>query len=129
MFRILSLAQGTALYRRAGALWLARARRRMSFTVQVPFSAALGDSVFKEMPVAKFDPDASWQGKPLTRWTLTVRWMGDRKKTPAASLTYVRSGDGEWKEADSGVRFRYAGSGMDEALRHKASEILARPGR
>jgi hypothetical protein len=123
LIQALFLAQRTAVYRRLGKLWLARARSRMSFAVLVPFLATLGDSVFQEFPVDVFDPRTPLRDKLVVRWTLVMKLRGARH--PVARMTFAIDEEGQWKTEDSHIRMRYRGIGLEMELNTEASRILA----
>ena len=124
--------QGLAVYRRIATVWLTLARTRFSFVVRVPLRASQSHDLYRELPPDKFDPARpSWQGEPVTRWTLVLRLNAGR--APAATATFAwhppdcPRGAGWWME-DIRTRARYRGVGLEEALARQATTILARGG-
>ena len=86
-------------------------------------NATLGEAVYRELEPGDFVPGATWNGRPVDRWTLTAHV--DSTRDPAGWLTFVRDPDDSWRAAESYVRVRYRGTGVDDALLRKARTILA----
>ena len=121
---LIARIQRRAAYGWAARRWFARRRPRLRVTVRVPVNATLGDAVSRELAPSAFDPEREENGRPLERWTLVAQ-VGDERR-PAASLAFARDADGAWLVQASEVRVRYRGSGLDDALRRQAEEILGR---
>lgn len=115
--------QKRAAYGWAARRWYARRRPRLRVTVRLPVSGALAGAVSREIAPSAFDPERE-SGGQLERWTLIAQVGTERR--PAASLAYTRDADGEWYQEASVARVRYRGSGLEEALRRRADEILKR---
>jgi len=119
----LSRVQENALYRRMARGWLALAHPRLSYTVRLPMPK-LGDAVYHKLSPEAFDVRMEWLGRPIERWTLTLRFNDAHQ--PAAWATFVRSAANAWHVEESHVRVRYRGAGLDGALMQQAEKILAR---
>ena len=124
--------QCRAWYRRIASAWLDIARPRLSYRVRLPLNAAQAHDLYHEVPPDDFDAaQATWQGRPVTRWTLAVRLNAQR--APAATAAFALHppecprGAG-WRLEDTQTRLRYRGIGLEETLIRQAEAILARSG-
>jgi hypothetical protein len=123
--RLIALAarlQNKPPYRSLAHRWYQRARLRLLFRVRVPVASTLGEAIFRELEVGEFDVRETWHGRPVDRWTLTAHV--DSTREPAAWATFVLDGDESWRAAESYVRVRYRGTGLDDALLQQADKIL-----
>ena len=96
----------------------------MRFVVRVPLNATLGDEVYRQVDPAEFDPARKLHDRPVERWTLVVHLDGAAE--PAAWATFVRDPKESWRVAESHVRRRYRGAGLDAALAEQARGVLGR---
>jgi hypothetical protein len=113
--------QDHALWRGIMRAGLALARPRLTYTVRVPLNATLGDAVYRQLKPDEFDVRATWQGRPVERWTLALHLNAARE--PAAWMTFARNADATWRVAESHVRVRYRGMGLDEMILRQAETI------
>jgi len=120
-------AQNYAIYRKMARAWLAMARPRITYAVQMPLNAKLGESVYRRLTPDEFDVQKDWRERRVERWTLALHWNGGRQ--PAAVATFVRNSSDEWRVAEMSVRLRYRGMGLDDKLVRQAKSILARCGK
>jgi hypothetical protein len=98
-------------------------RQRLTYVVQVPLNATLGNAVFHRLEPDTFNPEEKLNGRKIMRWTIAAHLNGWRK--PAAWVVLVRGEDDTWRVTESHVRLRYRGAGLDDALLHKAEKIIA----
>jgi hypothetical protein len=98
-------------------------RPRLTYVVQVPLNATLGDAVFHRFEPDAFDPEAAVNGRKITHWTIVMHLNDGRK--PAAWAAFARDEADTWRVAESHVRLRYRGAGLEEALWQKAEKIFA----
>jgi len=115
--------QDRRLYRSLARRWYRRALPHVRFNVRLPVNATLGEAVYRELEPGDFVPGATWNGRPVDRWTLTAHV--DSTRDPAGWLTFVRDPDDSWRAVESYVRVRYRGTGLDDALLRQAQAILA----
>ena len=116
--------EGNVLQRTLARAWFKLARPRMTFVVRVPLNATLGDDVFRRIDPAEFDPASKWHDRPIERWMLVAHLDGAAE--PAAWATFVRDAKESWRVAESHVRRRYRGAGLDAALAERARGVLGR---
>lgn len=95
-------------------------RPRYEFSVRVPLSAELGDTICRQFHPDFFDPEILLNGKRLMRWILTVKLNGEHK--PSAWIVVSREISGSWFVEESGARARYSGLGLKEKLLARASQ-------
>jgi len=118
---LLPKVQANALYCRMMRIWLSLARPQISYSVRLPMPA-LGDSVYRQLPLETFSVQKDWRGRPVQRWTLLLYL--NKSRTPAAWLTLARTEAGPWRVEESFVGARYRGAGLDSLLQRKAEAIL-----
>jgi predicted GNAT family acetyltransferase len=123
---VLARAQRLTRYRKIARCWVALARPRITYSVQLPLNGKLGESVHRRLSPEEFDPQMEWRGRAVERWTLALRLSDARE--PAACATFVRDKDHAWRVEESYVRARYRGAGLDDALIRQAEAIVARSG-
>jgi signal peptidase len=117
----LETVQSGALYRGLAQRWRALSRPRLSCAVRLP-TPALGDAVYRELPLETFNLRADWRGRPVGRFTLTLHLNENRR--PAAWATFARDGAADWRVVESFVGARYRGWGLDEELLRRADAVL-----
>jgi hypothetical protein len=80
----------------------------------------------------EFDPSKpTWQGHPLTNWTLALHLNGSNIPAASATMTWHPEGcphGSGWCIGGFLIRARYRGAGFDIDLTHKIDEILGRSG-
>ena len=103
--------------------WFMLARPRLTYIVKVPLNATLGDTVFRQLEPDVFNPEMVWNDRKIGRWTIAAHLNFEHE--PGAWVTFVRDETDTWRVADSHVRLRYRGAGLEEALWQKAEKILA----
>ena len=107
--------------------WCLLARPRLTYVLQRPLNATLGNTVFRRIEPDAFDPETVWNGRKIMRWTISAHLNGGRK--PAAWATFVRDEADIWRVTESHVRLRYRGAGFDNMLTTQAEKILRRNSR
>ena len=117
---------GNVLQRTLARAWFKLAHPRVTFAVEVPLNATLGDAVFHRVDPAEFDPARKWHDRPIERWTLVAHLDGAAE--PAAWATFVRDRKESWRVAESHVRRRYRGAGLDAVLEERAGRLIGRTG-
>jgi hypothetical protein len=122
----LARAQRLALYRKIARCWVAVARPRITYSVQLPLNGKLGESVQRRLTPDEFDPDMEWRGGAIQRWALAL-YLNDARQ-PAACAIFARGTDDAWRVEESYVRVRYRSAGLNEALMRQAKAILAKGG-
>jgi hypothetical protein len=123
---VLAGAQRFRLYRKFARWWVALARPRITYTVQLPLNGKLGESVHRRLTPDEFDPQMEWRGRAIQRWALALHLNEGRQ--PAACATFTRDADDAWRVEESLVRLRYRGAGLNDALMRQARAILAKGG-
>jgi len=123
---VLARAQRLTLYRKIAPWWVALARPRIRYTVQLPLNGKLGESVHRRFTPDEFDLQMEWRGRAIQRWALALHLNGARQ--PAACATFARDADDAWRVEESRVRLRYRGAGLNNALMRQAKAILAKGG-
>lgn len=118
---VLGRVQERGLYRIIARGCLALRDPQISYTVRLPMPA-LGDAVYCELSPESLDGMHDWQGRQVRRWTLALHLNGVRE--PAAKAVFVNGPEGDWIVADSFVRMRYRGAGLDSILLRQADAIL-----
>jgi GNAT superfamily N-acetyltransferase len=113
--------QETRLYQRLAKAWFRMKRPGISFGVRVPMPA-LGDDVFRSMKPEEFNAEKDWRGRPVRRWTLTLSLCGESQ--PTAWMTFARRDADRWIVAQTFVRPRYRGAGLEEMLLARADDLL-----
>ena len=104
--------------------WFLLARPRLTYMVKVPLNASLGDAVFRRFEPDEFDPEMVWNNRKVGSWTIAVH-LNDKNKA-GAWLTFVRDEADNWCVAESHVRLRYRGAGLENMLMSQADKILTR---
>lgn len=122
--RVLGRVQEQRPYGVLARWWLALARPRLSYQVRLPLNGQLGDVLFRQLDPGEFDPASAALGGAAERWILALHV--NASKEPAARATVAREPGGDWQIRDCEVRARYRGTGLDDAVRRKVGEILAR---
>ena len=117
----------SVFYRPIVRIWFILVRPRLTYVVQVPLNATLGDAVFHRLELDAFNPEEIVNGRKIMRWTIALLFNEGRE--PAAWVTFLRGEDDTWRVADSHVRLRYRGAGLDSMLTMQAKKILARNSR
>jgi hypothetical protein len=117
----LARAQDHALYRYIAHTWFALAHPRVSYTVRLPLNEKLGEAVYRQFTPAEFDPQATWRGRAIERWTLALHLSAARE--PAAWATFARDTATTWRVVESFTRVRYRGMGLENALARHAEAI------
>ena len=123
----LSRSNPGVFYRLIARTWFVLSRPRLTYVVQVPLNATLGDAAFCRLEPDTFDPEKEWNGRTIGRWTIAAYRNGGRE--PAAWVAYERGEDGAWRVADAYVRLRYRGAGLDCMLMSQAEKIVIRNNR
>jgi hypothetical protein len=117
----LARAQDHALYRSIAHTWFALAHPHVSYTVRLPLNEKLGEAVYRQLTSAEFDPQATWRGRAIERWTLVLHLSAARE--PAAWATFARDTATTWRVVESFTRVRYRGMGLEDALARQAGAI------
>jgi hypothetical protein len=120
----LSSMQTLSLYRSLARAWFGLTRPHVLYTVRLPLNGALGDVAYRQLAPGEFDARATWQGRAVERFTLTLHLNGERE--PAACATFARGAGNAWRVDQSRVRVRYRGAGFEDALIRQADTILTR---
>ncbi|MGA2781888.1 MAG: hypothetical protein ABSF13_08215 [Smithella sp.] len=113
----------SVFYRLTVRTWFMLTRPCLTYVVQIPLNATLGDTVSRRLEPDAFDPETAVDGRKIMRWTITAHLNGGRK--PAAWVAFARDEADTWRVAESHVRLRYRGAGLEEALWQKAEKIFA----
>jgi len=116
-----AVVQRQTLYHSVARRWFAMSRPRLAYRVSVPLNAALGDTVVRQLPLAEFDPEAPWQGRPIEHWTLAL--LINDGQAPAAWIILKREAGGAWHIEHQGVRIRYGGLGLEQLLVQQARPL------
>ena len=98
-------------------------RPQLTYFVQVPLNETFGDAVFHCFEPETFNPEKTVNGRRIKSWTIALYLNKSRK--PVAWINFSRDKNDVWVVADSHLRLRYKGSGLEKALREKADKILA----
>jgi hypothetical protein len=123
----LARAQRLTLYRKIARWWVALARPRITYTVQLPLNGKLGEGLHRRLTPDEFDPQMEWRGRAIQRWTLALHLNDTRQ--PAAAATFARDSADEWGIVNIFVRLRYRGAALEAALIREAEAIFARSGK
>ncbi|MGO8734255.1 MAG: hypothetical protein ACLQVM_15890 [Terriglobia bacterium] len=123
---VLARVQRLTLYRGIARWWVALARPRITYAVQLPLNGKLAESVHRRLTPDEFDLHMEWRGRAIQRWALALH-LNDARQ-PAACATFARDADDAWRVEESQVRLRYRGAGLDDALMRQAKAILAKGG-
>jgi len=99
------------------------ARPRLTYIVKVPSERDPRRYGFPQLEPDVFDPEMVWNDRKIGRWTIAAHLNFEHE--PGAWITFVRYETDAWRVADSHVRLRYRGAGLEEALWQKAEKILA----
>jgi hypothetical protein len=127
---LLGRVQRLALYRRAAQFWLRATRSRLSYVVRVPLRPGQAHDLYRELSPDEFNiSQPTWQGRPVTSWTLALHLNGARPPAASATINWhppdCPRGVG-WHVDEMQTRVRYRGAGVDDALIAQVEVILAR---
>jgi hypothetical protein len=123
--------QSLPAYRLFGNIWWRLSVGRAEYSIRIPLHPERKTTFFKKIEIGEFgrsylDPEGA---SPVDLFMLDLKFKGGRH--PACTLTLTRSPDGCIKKgwwADSEVRFRYRGTGIEDAMIEKAAGIIGKYG-
>jgi hypothetical protein len=116
--------QGLEAYGCLARTYLARLGPEMRFAVRVPLNPTLGDTLFREVTLRGFDPEESWNGHSIDRFTLVAIPNGE--SVPAGYIEATRKPGAEWQLGPPTLRRRYVATGLDGILRNEAGRLVGR---
>lgn len=133
LIEIAGAVQRRPLYHSAAQFWLRARSSRLAYVVRVPLRAGQTHDLYRELSPAEFDiSQPTWQGRPMTSWTLALHLNGARPPAVSATINWHPEGcphGAGWRVDEMQMRARYRGAGLDEALTRQAQAILARGGK
>jgi signal peptidase I len=129
---ILMPVQGSPAYRLLGKIWWRVNVGRAEYSIRIPLHPERKTTFFKKVEISEFDRsyvDLEGASK-VDVFVLDLKFKGSRQ--PACSLSLTRSPEGcvkqGWWIDDKTIRFRYRGTGIEEAIIEKATGIIGEYG-